>query len=327
MLMKAIVFTQYGPPEVLQFIDVEKPAPNDNQILVKVHAASVNPGDWHRMTAPLVGRLIMGGLFKPKDPRLGSDIAGTVEAVGRNVTEFKPGDEVFGACAGGFAEYTCAHETRVVLKPANVSSEAAAATPVVGCTALQGLRDFGQIQAGQKVLINGASGGVGTFAVQLAKSLGAEVTGVCSGRNLDLVRSIGADHVIDYTRHDFTRNGQRFDLIYDAIGNRSVFDIRRALSPQGICVVAGFTSVPRLIELMVLGPLMSKVGGKKIGSMGIAKITKADLTAIKGLLETGKVVPVIEKRYPLSETAEAMRHLGTKHARGKIIIDLDRNTK
>ena len=319
--MKAIIFPKYGSPDVLQLKEVEKPTPKDNEVLIKVHAASANPLDWHRMRGePFLAR--MGeGFLKPKNPKLGADIAGRVEAVGSNVTEFQPGDEVFGSVgAGGFAEYVCAREKYFVLKPGNLSFEEAAAAPVVGFTALQGLRDTGQIQAGQKVLINGASGGVGTFAVQIAKSYGAEVTGVCSTRNLDMVRSIGADHVIDYTREDFTRNGQHFDLIYDAVGNRSVSDYKRALSPQGICVIAGFTSLSRLFEHMVLGPLVSKTGSKQIGLQGIATTPKKDLLVIKELLEAGKVVPVIDKSYPLSETAEAIRYLEKGHARGKVVI-------
>ena len=319
--MKAIIFPKYGSPDVLQLKEVEKPTPKDNEVLIKVHAASANPLDWHRMRGePFLAR--MGeGFLKPKNPKLGADIAGRVEAVGSNVTEFQPGDEVFGSVgAGGFAEYVCAREKYFVLKPGNLSFEEAAAAPVVGFTALQGLRDKGQIQSGQKVLINGASGGVGTFAVQIAKSYGAEVTGVCSTRNLDMVRSIGADHVIDYTREDFTRNGQHFDLIYDAVGNRSVSDYKRALSPQGICVIAGFTSLSRLFEHMVLGPLVSKTGSKQIGLQGIATTSKKDLLVIKELLEAGKVVPVIDKSYPLSETAEAIRYLEKGHARGKVVI-------
>ena len=324
--MKAVLFTKYGSPDVLQLTEVEKPTPKDNQVLVKVHAASANPLDWHHMRGePFLAR-IGEGLLKPKNPKLGADIAGRVEAVGRNVTEFQPGDEVFGVCAGGFAEYACAGETKLALKPANLSFEAAAASPVVGFTALQGLRDKGQLQPGQKVLINGASGGVGMFAVQLAKSFGAEVTGVCSTRNLDMVRSIGADHVVDYTREDFTRNGQQYDLIYDAVGNRSVFDYRRALSLQGICVIAGFTSFSRLFEHMLLGALISKVGSKQIGLQGIATTPKEDLVVIKELLEAGKVVPVIDKCYPISETAEAIRYLEEGHARGKVVITVEHST-
>jgi len=322
--MKAILFPKYGSPDVLQFTEVEKPTPSENQVLVKVVAAAANPLDWHRMRGePFLAR--MGeGLRTPKNPKLGADIAGRVEAVGKNVTEFKPGDEVFGAVgAGGFAEYVCTREKNLALKPGNLSFETVAAAPVVGYTALQGLRDTGKIQAGQTVLVNGASGGVGHFAVQIAKSYGTEVTGVCSTRNLDMVRSIGADHMVDYTREDFTRNGQRYDLIYCAIGNRSAFDYRRALKPQGICVIAGFTSLPRLFGNMILGPLVSRKGGKKVTGMGISNANKTDLLIIKELLESGKVVPVIDRRYPLRETAEAIRYLETGHALGKVIVNVE----
>lgn len=324
--MKAIIFTQYGSPDVLQLAEVEKPTPTENQVLVKVEAAAANPLDWHRLRAdPFLVRL-GDGLFKPKNPKLGADLAGIVEAVGPDVTEFKPGDEVFGAAGGGaFAEYACVHQKYLALKPANVSFAEASATPVVGFTAVQGLRHAGQIQAGQKVLINGASGGIGTFAVQLAKAYGAEVTGVCSGRNLELVRSIGADGVIDYTKEDFTRNGRYYDLIYDTVGNRSVADYKRALTPQGSCVIAGFTTMPRLFEHMLLGPLLSKKGGKTVGMMGTANPNKADLLVIKELLETGQVVPVIDRTYPLAETADAIRYLETGRARGKVIITIGDN--
>ena len=324
--MKAIVRTQYGSPDVLQLKEVEKPAPNDGEILVKIHAASANPLDWHRMRgAPFLVRLDEG-LRKPRNPRLGADIAGRVEAVGNNVTQFQPGDEVFGVCAGGFAEYASVPESKLALKPANSSFEEAAAAPVAAFTALQGLRDKGQIQPGQKVLVNGASGGVGTFAVQIAKSFGTEVTGVCSTRNLDMVRSIGADHVIDYTQDDFTKNGQSYDLIYDAVGNRSVSDYKRALRLQGTCVIVGFSTLSRLLEHMFLGPLMSMTGNKKIGLMGVAKPNQKDLVFVKELLEAGKVVPVIDRRYPLSETAEAIRYLEEGHARGKVVITVDHNS-
>lgn len=315
--MKAIVYTKYGSPDVLQLKEVEKPAPKADEVLVKVQAASVNPADWHLMRAePFLARFA-NGLLKPKNTRLGADVAGSVEAVGSNVTQFKVGDDVFGEMAldtlGCFAEYVCAPEDVVALKPANLTFEQAAAVPLAAFTALQGLRDKGQIRPGQKVLINGASGGVGTFAVQIAKSFGTEVTGVCSTRNVELVRSIGADHVIDYTQVDFTQNGQQYDLIFDAVGNRSVADIRRALSPTGICSVAGFTSLSRLFQVMLLG-------GKKIGLMETAKTNQKDLLIIKELLETDKVVPVIDRRYPLAETAEAIRYLETGRARGKVII-------
>jgi len=319
--MKAIIFTQYGSPDVLQLVEAEKPTPNENQVLVKVQAAAANPLDWHRMRAdPFLVRLD-GGFFRPKNPKLGADLAGIVEEVGRNVTEFQLGDEVFGEIgAGAFAEYACVHQKYLALKPANVSFAEAAATPVVGFTALQGLRDTGQIQAGQTVLVNGASGGVGSCAVQIAKAYGTEVTGVCSSRNLELVRSVGADHVVDYTQEDFTRNGRQYDLIYDAIGNRSVADYKRALTPQGTCVIAGFTTLPRLFEHLLLGPLLSKSGGKKAGMMGTAKPNKADLLVLKEMLAKGQIVPVIDRTYPLAETAEAIRYLETLRARGKVII-------
>jgi len=318
--MKAILLTKYGSPDVLQFKEVEKPVPNDGEILVKIRAASTNPLDWHLMRgAPFLARLA-GGLRKPKDPRLGADFAGRVEAVGNNVTQFQPGDEVFGVYTGSFAEYVSVPENRVVLKPTTSSFEEAAAIPVAAITALQGLRDTGHIHSGQKVLVNGASGGVGTFAVQIARSYGTEVTGVCSTRNVDLVRSIGADHVIDYTQEDFTRNGRRYDLIYDAVGNRSVSDYKRALNPEGMCVIAGFQNLPRLFEHMVLGPLRSKTGDKKVGLMGIAKPNQKDLVYVKELVEARKVVPVIDRCYALREVPEALRYLEAGHARGKVVI-------
>jgi NADPH:quinone reductase-like Zn-dependent oxidoreductase len=325
--MKAIVYTKYGSPDVLQFKEVEKPAPTDGQILVKIYAASANPLDWHLMRAsPFLARLA-GGLRKPKDPRLGADFAGRVEAVGANVAQFQPGDEVFGASTGAFAEYICVAESEVALKPANLSFEQAAAVPVAATTALQGLRDTGQIHTGQRVLVNGASGGVGTFAVQIARAFGTEVTGVCSTRNLDMVRSIGADHAIDYMKEDFTRTGQHYDLIYDAVGNSSVSAYRRALNPGGTCVVAGFTSLPRLFEHMLIGPLRSKIGDKKVGLMGTAQIKQQDLVSLRELLEAGKVTPVIDRRYSLREVPEAIRYLEAKHARGKVVITVDQNDK
>jgi len=326
--MKAIAYTRYGPPESLQLIEAEKPTPKENQILVRVHAASVNALDWRRFTMPamlaIIVRLMGGGLLKPKDPKVGADVAGTVEAIGTSVTEFKPGDEVFGVAPGAFAEYVCNGASKFALKPANISFEAAAAVPVAAFTALQGLRDKGQIRPGQKVLIDGASGGVGTFAVQIAKSYGAEVTAVCSTRNLEMVQSIGADQVIDYTREDFTRKEQRYDLILAVNGHHPILDYRRALSPKGICVVAG-GRLSQILQAMLLGPLASRVGSKKIGFMGIATSPKKDLLVIKELLEAGKVVPVIDKCYPLSETAEAMRYLVEEHARGKVVIAMEQN--
>jgi len=323
--MKAIVIEKYGSPDVLQFKEVERPTPKDNQVLVKVQAASANPLDWHLMRGePFIARLMGTGLLKPKSSRVGADVAGRVEAVGKDVTQFKPGDEVFGTCNGSFAEYACAREDRLALKPANVSFEEAAAIPVAATTALQGLRNKGQIQPGQKVLVNGASGGVGTFAVQIAKSYGTEVTGVCSTRNLDLVRKIGADHVVDYTQEDFTKNEQqRYDLIFDAVGNRSVSDYKRALKPGGTCAVAGFSSMSRMFEHSALGPLRSKTGNKKVGGMGMAKINQNDLVFLKQLVETQKVRPVIDRHFPLSETADAIRYLEAGHAQGKVVITVE----
>ncbi len=322
--MKAIVYTEYGSPDVLRLEEIEKPVPKANEVLVKVHAASANPADWHLMRAtPFLARL-EAGLFKPGHTQLGADFAGTVEAVGNAVTEFKPGDEVFGETSlkgmGSFAEYVCASEEYTVLKPANVSFDAAAGAPLAALTALQGLRDKGQIRAGQKVLVNGASGGVGSFAVQIAKSFGTEVTAVCSTRNLDMVRSIGADHVIDYTKEDFTRTGQRYDLIYCAVGNRTITDYKRALTPQGICAIAGFTSLRLLFPHMILGPLRSKAGGQQVGLMKTMSPNKEDMLFLQGLLESGKVVTVIDRCYPLAETAEAIRYLESNHARGKVIV-------
>ena len=322
--MTAIIYTKYGSPDVLQFMEVERPTPKDNEILVKIHASSVNPADWHTMRAePFLARLA-NGLLKPKNPRLGADLAGRVEVVGKNVTQFKAGDEVFGELPldgmGTFAEYVCSTEDALALKPAHLSFEQAAAVPLAALTALQGLRDKGRIQPGQKVLINGASGGVGTFAVQIAKSYGTEVTGVCSTRNLDMVRSIGADHVIDYTKEDFTQTGQRYDLIFDTVGNLSISGCKRASSPNGICSVAGFTTMSHLLQVMLLG-------GKKVGMMETAYSNKKDLLFIKELLEAGKVVPVIDRTYSFSETPEAIRYLEKGHAQGKVVITIVQNNK
>jgi NADPH:quinone reductase-like Zn-dependent oxidoreductase len=322
--MKAVVLTKYGSPDVLQLSEVEKPTPQDKQVLIKVHAASINAGDWREMRAdPFLIRM-GGGLLKPKDPRLGSDVAGRVEAVGENVKQFRPGDEVFGCGAGAFAEYALAREAYLALKPATRSFEEAAAVPVAALTALQGLRDAGRIRPGQKVLIQGASGGVGTFAVQLAKSFGAEVTAVCSTRNLDMARSIGADHVIDYTQEDFTRNRQQYDLIFAANGYHPLSAYQRALSPQGIYVCAGGT-MPQFFQAMLLGSLMSKNGGKKMGSMGIAKVNQEDLVFLGELLEAGKIVPVIDRSYPLNKVAEAIRYIEDRHAQGKVVITVEGN--
>ena len=319
--MKAIIRHKYGSPEVLKLVETEKPVPKENQVLIKVRAASINSYDWRNMRAvPFLVRT-NGGLLKPKDIRLGADIAGIVEAVGSKVSMFKPGDEVYGGVPmGGYAEYVCASEKRLALKPSKISFEEAAATPMAALTALQGLRDKGKIQPGQKVLVNGASGGVGTFAVQIAKYYGAEVTGVCSTRNLDMARSIGADHVIDYTKEDFSKNGQKYDLIFDVAANRSVFAYKRVLAPKGKYVLAGFSSMLQMIHILLLGPQLAKADNQEIGMMGMASTNNADLVFISGLLESHKVVPVIDKTYPLNQTAQALRHFEEEHARGKIII-------
>lgn len=322
--MKAIVYTQYGSPDVLQFKEVEKPVSEANEVLVKIHTAAANALDWHFMRAePFLARL-ENGLFRPKNTKLGADFAGRVEAVGSSVTQFKPGDEVvgnnFGRGLGAFAEYITVSEDVLVLKPSRISFDDAAAAPTSALTALQGLRDKGQIKPGQKVLINGASGGVGSFAVQIAKAFGAKVTAVCSTRNLDMVRSIGADHVIDYTQEDFTNNGQQYDLIYCAVGNRSVSEYQRALKPQGVCIIAGITSLRLMFQHLILGPRRSKVGGQRIGTAGTVEPNQKDMAFIIELLETGKIVSVIDRCYPLIETAEAIRYLETGRARGKVII-------
>jgi NADPH:quinone reductase-like Zn-dependent oxidoreductase len=321
--VKAIVRTQYGPPDVLQFTEVEKPTPKDNEVLIKLYAASVNPLDLFQMRgAPLI-RLIPG-LRTPKHQVLGCDIAGRVEAIGRLVKQFQPGDEVFGVtgfAGGGFAEYVCAVEDKLALKPANSSFEDAAAVPVAAITALQGLRDKGRIQPGHKVLVDGASGGVGTFAVQIAKSFGAEVTAVCSTRNVDTARSIGADHVIDYTREDFTQSGQRYDLILAANAYYSIFDYRRALRQDGIYVIVG-GGLPQIFQAMLLAPLLSRIGSKKT-CFFIANINQKDLVSLKDLLEAGKLVPFIDRRYPLSDAAEALRYLEKRHAQGKIVLNVE----
>src|SRR5690242_11841717 len=310
--MKAIVRARYGSPDVLRLSEVERPVPKDDEVLVKIHAASVNALDWHLMRGkPFLARTGGNGLRKPKDQRLGVDFAGRVEAVGSNVTRLHVGDEVVGSRMGAFAEYVCSAENKVVPKPANLSFEAAAAVPVAALTALQGLRDCGQIQPGQLVLINGASGGVGTFAVQIAKAFGADVTAVCSTANVDMARAIGVDHVVDYTREDFTQSGRRYDLILGVNGYHPISAYRRALRPDGVYVMAGASNahlMQALLQVMLLGPVVSKAGRQKVRSF-IAKITHEDLVFVKELLEAGKVVPVIDRRYPLSEAAEAIRYL------------------
>lgn len=324
--MKAIVYTQYGSPDVLQLRNVAKPEPREDQILVRVYAASINALDYRRFeNISTMGRLMDEGIFKSAGKVLGADIAGVVEAVGASVKQFQLGDKVFGisiGSSGGFAEYACAGENNLTLKPANLSFEAAAAIPVAALTALQGLRDKGRIRPGQKILINGASGGVGTFAVQIAKAFGAQVTAVCSSRNVDMARSIGADHVIDYTKEDFTQNGQRYDLIFAVNGFHSLAAYQRALNPEGSYVCAGGT-LSQIFQAMLLGSLMSRRNGKKMSFMGIAKYNQQDLVCLKELVESGKVTPVIEKIYPLSEVPSAMRYLIEGHARGKVVIQMD----
>src|SRR6266550_3189667 len=332
--MKAIVYTQYGSPDVLQLKEVEKPTPRDNEVLLKVYATSVNAGDLHVLRAdPFLIRLMGYGLLKPKNKILGAAIAGRIEAIGGNVKQFQPGDDVFGDLSesgkrGGFAEYVCASADALVLKPSRLSFEEAAAVPVAAVTALQGLRDKGHIQAGQKVLINGASGGVGTFAVQIAKAFGADVTGVCSTRNVDLVKSLGADRVIDYTKEDFTKTDQRYDMIYDLVGNHSFSERRQILTPNGICVLAGIGGAgfhPES-EGRILGnfktAFQSKFTSQKFVTY-IAKLTKDDLNILRDLMQSGKVAPVIDRTYKISETQAAVRYLEEGHARGKVVITTD----
>ncbi len=321
--MKAVVRSAYCPPDGLEVEEVSRPDLPADGVLVRVHASSVNPADWYGLSGtPYVGRVAMG-LRRPRQRALGTDFAGTVEAVGGAVTQFRPGDEVFGGRSGAFAEYVCVPEHRaIVLKPSNLTFEQAAAVPIAALTALQGLRDKGQVEAGQKVLINGASGGVGTFAVQIAKAFGAEVTGVCSTRNVDLVRSIGADHVIDYLHEDFTRSGRRYDVMFDVAGSRSWSECKRVLEPKAIVVMVGAPKGNR-----VLGPL-SHVAKVRVASLGssqkavffIAKFNKPDLVVLQELLASGKVTPVVERSYELDDIGEALRYLGEGHAQGKIAV-------
>lgn len=321
--MKAIVYRCYGSPDVLELATIAKPVPADNEVLVKVKAASVNPLDWHYMRgSPYVMR-IESGLGAPHETRLGVDFAGTVEAVGKQVTQFKPGDEVFGGRTGAFAEYVKVAEDRgIVLKPSNVSFEQAASVPIAAITALQALRDRGQLKAGQKVLINGASGGVGTFAVQIAKSMGAEVTGVCSARNAEMVRSLGADHVIDYTSEDYTDSGGHYDLIIDTVGNHSLSDNRKVMTPEGNFIIIGgekgnwFGPFVNPIKALLYSPFVDQQFG-----MMISQMRKDDLAVLADLLESGKVLPVIDTRYPLSGVPDAIRYSEEGHARGKIVIN------
>lgn len=322
MLMKAVVHHKYGSPDVLEMEEIENPVPADDEVLVRVHASSVNPAEWYSISGLFIARLQMG-LWKPKDIRLGADFAGVVEAVGANVTDFKPGDEVFGGRGGAFAEYVCVQKG-IARKPVNLTFEEAAAVPTAAITALQGLRDHGQLQPGHKVLINGAAGGVGTFAVQIANAFGAEVTAVCSRKNIELIRSLGADHVIDYTREDFTRSESRYDLFLDVAGSRSWSECRRVLKPQATFVIVGGPKAPLIGPLRhVLKVRLAARGASQKVVFFIARFTRQDLTALKELIESGKVKPVVDRVYPLREIQEAMRYLGTGHARAKIVVSLD----
>lgn len=324
--MKAIVYTCYGSPDVVRLASIAKPVPGDHGVLVKVHAASVNPIDWHYLEGEPYLVRASSGWGAPRDHRLGTDFAGTVEAVGKSVTRFKPGDEVFGGADGSFAEYLVVNENRAIaLKPANLTFEEAAAVPVTALTALQAVRDQGKIRAGQKVLINGAGGGVGTFAVQIAKALGGEVTAVTGPSNLTLVRGLGADHVVDYTRQDFTRDGQHYDLIVDCGGGHSLLDFRRALTPQGTYVLVGKQHMGQWIDpvLSFAEPaVLSRFVRQRFVTF-LARLDRADLATVRDLIQAGKVKPVVDRRYALGETADAFRYAGTGHARGKVVIRID----
>ena len=331
--MRAIVYQHFGSADILECQEVEKPVPGHDEVLIKVRAASINPLDWKLMKGgPFIMRLLFG-LGKPKLKRPGVDVAGEVEAVGKNVTQFKPGDPVFGTCYGAFAEYATSKavtgmKSALVVKPDNVTFEQAASAPVAALTALQGLRDKGKIQPRQKVLINGASGGVGTFAVQIAKSFGTEVTGVCSTRNLDMIRSIGADHVIDYTKEDFTKTDQRYDLIFDLVGNHSFSERRRILNPNGICVMAGVGGAGWHdgMGMRLAGELNAYARSRFVSEKFVAYIAtmnKADLKFLCDLMQSGKVTPVIDRTFKLSETPDALRYLETGHARGKVVITVE----
>ncbi len=323
--MKAIVYYEYGPPDVLRCEEIDKPIPADKEVSLKVHAASLNPYDWHFMRGEPYAVRLMAGLGKPKNKRLGSDVAGVVEAVGRNVTQFKPGDAVYGLCQGAFGEFVCTTESKLVKKPDAISFEHAASLPIAALTALQSLRDKGKIQPKQSVLVNGASGGVGTFGVQIAKSFGATVTGVTSTRNLELVRSIGADYVIDYTKQDFTKSDQRFDLILDCVGNHTFSECRRALNRGGKVLAAGgktdnwmVTPIARMVSAMFQSIFVSQ---KQVSIL--AKMNQSDLLALNELLSSKKVVPVIDRLCKLEEIPAAIRYLEEGHARGKIVMTLD----
>jgi len=319
--MRAIVYQRYGSPDVLTLEEIEKPVPSADEVLIKVRTASVNPYDWHFMRGEPYPLRLMAGVRRPKNPRLGADVAGEVEAVGKNIARLKPGDEVFGTCQGSFAEYACGSESRLAIKPDNVTFEQAASVAIAAMTALQGLRDKGHIQTGHRVLVNGAAGGVGTFAVQIAKTFGAQVTGVCSTKKVETVRSIGADHVVDYTREDLTRSGEHYDIILDCVGNHSLTACGRVMSPKGIYVAAGGKAGRWMVGVLI-SMITSRVmsfGGRKFLPL-LANINKDDLALVGDLIATGKVTPIIDRRYQLSETADAIRYLEEGHARGKVVI-------
>jgi NADPH:quinone reductase-like Zn-dependent oxidoreductase len=321
--MRAVLARRYGSPDVLTFEDVEKPSPAEDQVLIRMCAASVNPRDYYVFAGLYLMRAFFG-MRAPKEPRIGADLAGVVEAVGKNVTAFKRGDKVFGTAAGALAEYVCASQTKVALMPANVTFEQAAAIPIAGLTALQGLRDKAEVKAGQSVVINGASGGVGTFAVQIAKSFGAKVTGVCSTSKLNLLCSIGADQVIDYTRDDFTSKARQYDLIFDCVGNVSISACRRALTPQGMYVGVGarpggplLGPLPRLIKVLVA----SRLGSPKV-ALFMARVKQADLNLLRELIESGKITPVVDRCFPFEKTADALTYLHEGHPGGKVVVTL-----
>lgn len=321
--MKAVRYEEFGPPEALHFKEVDRPMPKSHQVLVKVRAASINALEWRRFTVPpFLVPVLTGGWLRPKDTLIGTDVAGQVEAVGESVTRFKPGDEVFGFAHGAFAEYALARETHLALKPVSHSFEEAAAVPIAALTALQALRRAGGIQAGQHVLIQGASGGIGMYTIQMAKAFGAEVTAVCRTRNLNLARSWGADHVVDYTTEDFTQNGQCYDLILGVNGYHSLRAYRRALKPQGLYLCVG-GAVPQVLEAILLGKLFSQKGGKTLRNMGVSKINQEDLAELSALLQNGIIAPVIDRRFPLHETASALRYAIAQHAQGKIVITVE----
>jgi NADPH:quinone reductase-like Zn-dependent oxidoreductase len=327
--MKAIVYTKYGSPDVLQLKEVAKPFPKEDEVLVKVHATSLNAADFETLRGTWSARF--GGPLRPQHKILGSDIAGRVKAVGRNVKQFQPGDDVWGDLSfpygfGTFAEYVSVSEAALALKPASMTFEEASTYPQAAIISLQSLRDKGQIQPGQKVLINGAGGGMGSFAVQIAKYYGAEVTGVDSTLKLDLLRSLGADHVIDYTQEDYTKSGQRYDLILDVVAHRSVFDYSRALSPDGIFLIVG-GSLATFLQVVLLGALISRTGNKKLGLNAYEPNNREDLAFLTELFEAGKVVPVIDRRYPLSEVPDALRYLEEGQALGKVVIVVENNDK